>query len=391
MNNFEYYTPTKIFFGTDTEKNVGGIIKDYGFKKVLVHYGMGSVKKSGLLDLVFESLKANDIDYIELGGAVPNPLVDLCRTGVQMCQTNNVDFILAVGGGSAIDSAKAIAMATKNNIDPWDIYSRKFAPTTALPVGTILTLAATGSEMSNSSVISNGEGNLKRGYNHDCTRPLFSIINPVYTYTLPPYQTASGAVDIIMHTLERYFTPVDNCELTDHIARGVIQTTMHNAPIALNDPTNYNARAELLWASTLSHNGLTSVGRMLDFSVHQLEHELGGAFDVTHGAGLSALWGSYARYVYTHNIDRFAFFATDVMGVQGTTPTETALLGIQALEDFFTSINMPITMTQLGITNLTDEQIEELAYKCTFEETRLVGTFKPLNKQDIINIYNMAK
>ena len=392
MNNFQYYTPTKVIFGKDTESRVGELVKAQNCSRVLVHYGTGSVKRSGLLDRVYASLDEAGISYVSLGGAVPNPRLSLVYQGIELCKKEGVDFILAVGGGSAIDSAKAIAYGLKYDGDVWDLYLKKTPPTDAVPVGVILTLAATGSEMSDSSVITNEDGWLKRGLSSDYGRPRFAIMNPELTYTLPEYQTMSGCVDIMMHTMERYFSHEMDTELVDGIAESLLRTVMQQAKILLTDPKNYNARAEVFWAGSLSHNGLTGCGRKGDWACHQLEHELGGMFDVAHGAGLSAVWGSWARYVYKSDIPRFAKFAVNVMGIpyDYADPEKTVLQGIEALEDFFTSIHMPVSISELGV-EVTEEQIVELAYKCSHMEKRTIGGIMTLERKDMEEIYRMAR
>lgn len=392
MKNFTYYTPSKIVFGKDTEEQVGQLVKDSGATKVLLHYGGESAKRSGLLERVKDSLSAAGIEFLELGGVVPNPRMSLAYQGIELCKKEGVDFILPVGGGSVIDSAKCIAYGAVYDGDVWDFYSRKATAVDALPVGTILTLAATGSEMSDSSVMTLEEGWLKRGYNNDLSRPLFSILNPELTYTLPEYQTACGVVDIMMHTMERYFNHTSDSQLTDAISEALLRTVLDFGPVVMADPKNYNARAQIMWAGCLSHNGLTGAGVDTDWSTHQLEHELGGLFDVAHGAGLSAVWGSWARYVYTEDPRRFAQFAVNVMGVSNDFRNEeaTALAGISKLEEFFQSINMPISISDLGI-ELSDAEIDELAYKCCFMGKRTIGGFKKLDQDDMAEIFRMAR
>ena len=394
MNNFEYYAPTKVIFGKDRENEIGSILKDLNYKNILVHFGGESAKKSGLLDRVCNSLKKENISFQLLGGVVPNPRLSKVYEGIELCKQNNIDFILAVGGGSVIDSSKAIAYGSVIDEDVWDIYLQKIVPTKSLPIGCILTISAAGSEMSNSSVITNEEGSLKRGYNNEISRPLFAILNPDLCATLPMYQTQSGIVDIIMHTLERYFSPKrENTELTDYIAEGLMKTVIKNAYIVLKAPSNYNALAEVMWAGSLSHNGLTAAGSGSvtgDWACHQMEHELSGMFDVAHGAGLSALWGTWANYVYRDNPKRFAQFAQNVMNIPFTTETETAEKGIEALVQFFKDIGMPTKISDFGI-DLTEEQIEELAMKCSFNETRTVGNFRVLQKEDMATIYRLAR
>lgn len=391
MVNFEYYTPTKVVFGKDSEKKAGELVKEYGAKKVLIHYGGSSARKSGLLDRICASLDEAGVSYVTLGGVVPNPRLSLVHEGMELCRKEGVDFLLAVGGGSVIDSAKAIGYGLYNDCDPWLFYDRKAAAKGCLPVAAVLTIAAAGSEMSNSSVITNEDGWLKRGYSSDYSRCKFAIMNPELTYTLPPYQTACGCTDILMHTMERYFSHEPHTELTDGIAEALMRTVMHNAAILKKDPSNYDARAEIMWAGSLSHNGLTGCGTTGDWATHQLEHELGGMFDVAHGAGLAAVWGSWARYVYEEDVDKFVQFAVHVIGIDRTlgSPKDVALIGIRSMEDFFRSIGMPTTITALGI-QPTEEQIKELAQKCVFFGKRTIGGFKVLDGEDVEKIYRMA-
>lgn len=392
MQDFNFYTPTQVVFGKKGEDKVGELINALNCKKVLVHFGGNSAKKSGLLDRVFDSLTQAGIDYVSLGGVVPNPRLSRVYEGIDLCKKENVDFILAIGGGSVIDSAKAIGYGMANDCDVWDFYMKKAIPTGCLPIGTILTLSAAGSEMSNSSVITNEEGWLKRGCNSDYCRPKFAIMNPELTYTLPPYQTASGATDILMHTMERYFTQGGTMELTDGISEALMRTVINNSKILMKDPTNYEARAEVMWSGSLSHNGLTGCGSIGDWACHQLEHELGGMFDVAHGAGLAAVWGSWARYVYKYNVARFAQFAVNVLGVPNdfSDQEKTALAGIEAMEAYYHSINMPTSISELGV-EICEDEMEELAYKCSFQNTRTVGGVKALNTEDMIEIYKMAR
>lgn len=392
MINFEYYTPTKVIFGKNAEEKTGELVKAQGCKKVLVHYGGNSAKKSGLLDRICKSLEKEEIAYVTLGGVVPNPHLGKVHEGIELCKKEGVDFILAVGGGSVIDSGKAIGYGVANEGEVWDFYEKTRVPKACLPIGAVLTIAAAGSEMSNSSVITNENGWLKRGYNDDICRCKFAIMNPELTYTLPAYQTASGCVDIMMHTMERYFTKEENTTLTDGIGEALIRTVMQSARVLKEDPENYDARAQVMWAGSLSHNGLTGCGTVGDWASHQLEHELGGMFDVAHGAGLAAVWGSWARYVYKEKPERFAQFAVNVMGVTNdfSNPEKTALEGIRRMEEFYHAIGMPTSIHELGV-DLTEKQIQELAYKCSFMEKRTIGQFKVLDRQDMENIYRMAK
>ena len=391
MQNFNYYAPTRVVFGKGTENEVGKLIKEQNCKKVLVHYGGGSVIRSGLLDRVYTSLGAEGIAYTTLGEVVPNPRLSKVREGIELCQREGVDFILAVGGGSVIDSSKAIGYGLTNEGDVWDFYAKKRTASACLPIGTILTISAAGSEMSDSSVITNEDGWIKRGYSSNYCRCKFAILNPELTYTLPDYQTQSGCVDIMMHTMERYLNHSTNMEMTDGISEALIRTVMKSSRILKQDPTNYEARAEVMWAGSLSHNGLTGCGTDGgDWASHQLEHELGGLYDVAHGAGLAAVWGSWARYVYKDRADRFAKLAENVLMVpHDDTPEKTALAGIEAMEDYYRSVDMPTSLRELGI-EPTEEQIQELADKCSFQNTRTIGKVKVLNREDIAKIYRMA-
>lgn len=392
MVNFEYYTPTKVVFGKDSEKQTGELVKEFGATKVLIHYGGGSAERSGLLNRIRASLTEAGIPYVTLGGVVPNPRLSLVRKGIELCKKEGVDFLLAVGGGSVIDSCKAIGYGLYNDCDPWLFYSRQAQAKGCTPVAAVLTIAAAGSEMSNSSVITNEDGWLKRGYSTNFARCKFAVMNPELTYTLPPYQTASGCTDILMHTMERYFSHEKHTELTDGICEALLRTVMKNAQILKKDPTNYDARAEVMWAGSLSHNGLTGCGTTGDWATHQIEHELGGMFDVAHGAGLAAVWGSWARYVYKEEPEKFAQFAVNVMGIpaDGQSTDELALAGIRAMEDFYRSIDMPTSLSELGI-QPTDEQIKEMAQKCVFFGKRTIGGFKVLKADDVEKIYQMAK
>lgn len=390
MENFTYYTPTKVFFGKDAEKQVGEIVKEYGFSRVMLTFGGGSIKKSGLYDTVVSSLEAQGITVLPFGGVQPNPKLKLVREGVKFCKDNNIDLVLAVGGGSVIDSAKVIAIAAKYDCDPWEFSSKKKVPDRSLPVGTILTLAASGSEMSSSAVITNEESGLKRGFNSDENRPLFSILNPELTFTLPPYQTACGIVDIMMHTLERYFSRSGGVELTDRIAEGLVKSVIAAGKIALEHPQDYEARAALMWAGSLSHNDLTSCGREMVLVVHQLEHELSGMYDrVAHGAGLAVLFPAWMKYIYQYNIARFCQYAVRVWGCEMdfAHPENTALAGIAATENFFRSIGMPLRLSDLGV---GEEGIEEMAEKCTFFGKRKIADYIDLGKQEIQDIFTLA-
>ena len=391
-SDFEYYTPTKIIFGKGAEEKAGEQVKAFGGTKVLIHYGGGSVIRSGLLKRVEDTLSAAGISYVKLGGAVPNPRLGLVYEGIDLCKREGVDFLLAVGGGSAIDSAKAIGYGVANEGDVWDFYDYKRKACAALPLGVILTIAATGSEMSDSSVITKEEGLVKRGYSSDYGRPRFAIMNPELTMTLPDYQTACGCADIMMHTMERYFTNSGTMEITDALAEGLLRTVMKNALILARDPHNYEARAEVMWAGSLSHNGLTGCGSDGgDWMTHKLEHELGGLYDVAHGAGLAALWGSWARYVYRDCLPRFRRFAEEVMGVEALgTDEEIALKGIEAMEAFLRRIGMPTSLKELGVP-ATDGDLALMAHKCALGVGGAKGSARLLREEDMLAIYQASR
>ena len=392
MFDFKYFIPTKVLFGRNTEEKVAELIQEFGGKKVLIHYGGGSVIRSGLLQRVTDLLDKAEIKYVKLGGAVPNPHLGLVYEGIELCKKEGVDFLLAVGGGSVIDSIKAIGYGLMNEGDVWDFYDYKRAAKACMPIGVILTLAATGSEMSDSSVITKEEGLVKRGYSSDFCRPRFAILNPELTMTLPDYQTACGCTDIMMHTMERYFTNGGNMEITDSMAEALLRTVKENALILVKDPKNYEARAEVMWAGSLSHNGLTGCGNDGgDWMTHKLEHELGGLYDVAHGAGLAAVWGSWARYVYKNCLPRFKRFAINVMGVPASgSDEEIALRGIEAMEDFYHAIKMPTNLRELGV-NATDEDLKLMAHKCAVGVNGGKGSARFLKEEDMLEIYKMSR
>ncbi len=392
MNNFEFYSPTKVIFGKGVENRIGEEVKKRGISKLLVHFGGGSVKKSGLLDRVEASLKAAGVDYILLGGVQPNPHLGLVHEGIDLCRNERVDMVLAVGGGSTIDSAKAIAMGVPYDGEVWNFYEGKAKPATALPTCNILTIAAAGSETSTNSVITNEDGWMKRGFGSELLRPAFTLMNPELLYTLPAYQTACGVVDIIMHTLERFFSPGGINEVTDRIAEAVLRTVMQYGSVCVKEPENYEARSEVMWAGSLSHNHLTGLGRITDWATHQLEHELGGMFDVAHGAGLAAMWGAWARYVYKRDAMRFARYGVNVLGLNLNyeNPEETALAAISVTEAYFKSIGMPVTIPELMGRALTEEEMSALTAKCTNFGGRKIGGFVQLGEREILDIYHMA-
>jgi alcohol dehydrogenase YqhD (iron-dependent ADH family) len=393
MKDFTYYAPTRIVFGKESEEKLPQLIRQYGGKKVLVHYGGGSAKRSGLLDKVFTMLDDAGIAYVALGGVVPNPVLSLVKEGIDLCHKEQVDFILAVGGGSVIDSSKAIGYGVGYEGDVWDFWDGKAVPQSCLPIGVVLTIPAAGSEMSSSCVITNEEGMLKRGVNSDLCRCKFAIMNPERTYTLPKFQTAAGATDIMMHTMERYFSKYEDAMLTDAIAEALLRTVKTATLTALQNPEDYRSRAAIMWAGSLSHNDLTECGTEKDFACHKLEHELSGLFGVTHGAGLAAIWGSWARYVMNRHIDRFVKFAIEVMGVPKDhieKPLATATTGVRNLENFFHEIGMPTNIPELIGREATEEEIRTLVDKCSRGGTITIGAMEVLKADDMTAIYQMA-
>ena len=393
MKDFNYYSPTQVVFGRQSEEAVAELVKKYGGTKVLVHYGGGSAMRSGLLDKMLRLLDEGGVQHVELGGVVPNPLLSMVYKGIELCRKENVDFILAVGGGSVIDSSKAIAYGVKYDGDVWDFWDGKGTPKAALPIGSVLTIPAAGSELSDSCVITKDEGLLKRGVNSDLCRCRFAIMNPERTFTLPPYQTAAGATDIMMHTMERYFCKYQDMTLTDALAEALLRTVKDCAIDVLRDPEDYRARAQIMWAGSLSHNNLMECGLEKDFATHRLEHELSALFGVTHGAGLAAIWPSWARYMLPRHTSRFVQFAVNVMGVENdfTSPEQTAEKGIRAMERFYKEIGMPITIKELLGRDVTDEEIEVMADKCSRGGTITVGTLERLGREEMVKIYKMAK
>ena len=384
MKDFNFYAPTRVVFGRESEEKLPQLIQQYGGGRVLVHYGGGSARRSGLLDKVFKMLTEAGISYVELGGVVPNPLLSKVQEGIDLCRKEHVNFILAVGGGSVIDSAKAIGYGVGYPGDVWDFWDGKALPQTCLPIGVMLTIPAAGSEMSSSCVITKDDGMIKRGVNSDLCRCKFAIMNPERTYTLPAYQTAAGATDIMMHTMERYFSKYEDALLTDALAEALLRQVIVSTPIVLENPEDYTHRAAIMWASSLSHNDLMECGTEKDFASHKLEHELSGLFGVTHGAGLAAIWGSWARYVMDKHLTRFEKFAVNVMGVEG------ALQGIEAIERFFKSIGMPTSIPELLGRPATDEEIHELVRKCSRDGKMNIGAMEILDADDMTAIYRLA-
>lgn len=393
MKDFNFYAPTRVVFGRESEEKLPQLISQYGGSKVLVHYGGGSARRSGLLDKVFNMLSDAGIAYTELGGVVPNPLLSKVNEGISLCRREKVDFILAVGGGSVIDSAKAIGYGVGYSGDVWDFWDGKAVPQSCLPIGVMLTIPAAGSEMSSSCVITNDNGMLKRGVNSDLSRCKFAIMNPERTYTLPPYQTAAGATDIMMHTMERYFCNYEDMTLTDAIAEAVMKTVKNSVLDVLENPEDYRNRAQIMWAGSLSHNDLTECGLEKDFATHRLEHELSALFGVTHGAGLAAIWPSWARYVLDKHVTRFVKFAVNVMDVPNDffDPRGTAVKGIEAMEHFYRKIGMPVNMKELIGREVTDEEIAEMVRKCSRDYTITLGSMEKLDSDDMTAIYRMAR
>ena len=391
-NNFNFYSPTEVVFGKGVQAETGAYIKKHHGSRVLIVYGSDRVLKNGLMDEILKSFKENGIFFEFLEGVVPNPHLSKVYEGIEIGKRLNLDFVLAVGGGSVIDTAKAIAYGLAEPAeDVWTLFEHVRSAKKCLPVGSVLTIAAAGSETSMGTVITNERTREKRAYDDNLARPKFAIMNPERTLSLSDYQTESGCTDIMMHTMERYFTNGGNMELTDVIAEGILKTVMKNARILHQDPQNYSARAEIMWAGSLSHNNLTGCGNDGgDFSTHMLEHEVSGMFDVTHGAGLSAIWPHWARYVYKYALPRFTRFALEVMNVEAKgNIEEIALKGIEAMEEFYHSIGMPTNFKELGI-DPTDEQLNDMAARCAWAAGGLQGSAKILFKKDMYEIYKMA-
>ena len=391
MLNFDYYAPTKVVFGKDAQMRCAGLVKECGGTRVFLLYGGGSAVRSGLLGRVTASLTGCGLRWYTKGGIQPNPVLRFVCETLEEYRDKEIDFILGVGGGSVLDTAKALAAGLpRPEVPVWDYYSGKEKPITAIPVGAVLTIAAAGSETSDSTVLTNEATQEKRGFNAEWNRPRFAILNPELTYTVSPFQTGCGAVDIMMHTLERYFSIGENTPLSDRIAEGVLKTVIPAGKAALENPNDYEARASIMWAGTISHNDLTGLGRDVFMAVHQMEHELSGMDEkIAHGAGLSALWASWARYVYKDDVSRFAQYAVNVWNIEMDFehPEKTALAGIQATEDYFKSLDMPVSLREL---NVDPASFEELAEKCTNYGKRTLAGIKVLDKPDIIEIYKMA-
>ena len=393
MNNFEFYCPVKLIFGKDTEKQIGSEIKPYA-KKVLLHYGGGSIKKTGLYDTVTKSLEENGLEYVELGGVQPNPVMSLVNEGIDLCRKENVDLILAVGGGSVIDSAKAIAMGVFYDGSVWDFYEKGIPVEKALPVAIILTIPAAGSESSNSTVITNEEKVLKYGYGHPKLRPLVSIMNPELFFTLPEEQLANGVADMIAHVFERYFTNTVNTDLTDGLCEATLKTLMKNALLAKKDIKNYNAWAELGFAGTVAHNGLLGLGREQDWACHDIQMQLSANHDeIAHGAGLAVVIPAWMQYVYKDNINMFVQFSVNVMGVEDSFRDPDAIVqeGIARMREFFDKMGLPATLKELGVDVSKLEEMAKKVTKAAFGEEQPIGGFKKLYWQDVLAIYESVK
>lgn len=388
MLDFTYYTPTKVVFGKNGHKKVGEIIKSYGYKKIMMQYGKGSIKKIGLYDEVMSSLKENNIEVVEMGGVEPNPKLSFVRKAIDIARKENVEMILAVGGGSAIDSSKYTATGAKYEGDVWDFPNRKATPKDALPVGCILTISAAGSEMSSSAVISNEELSIKRGYNSEFNRCKFAICNPELTYSVSKYQTSCGIVDIMSHTMERYFSVCPPTDLTDRISESILKSVIKAGRVLMDNPEDYEARATMMWASSLSHNDLTGCGRQNVLPVHQFEHALSGEYhEIAHGAGLAVLFPAWAKYVYKYNPARFAQFARRVWDVTESNDLIASTKGIAAMQEFFKSIDMPLKLREF---NIPENCTERLADLCTYGKQRTIPTFIDLDYDDVKNIFDLC-
>lgn len=388
MKNFEYYNPAQIIFGKGMEETVGTHVKKHA-KKVLLHYGGGSIKKSGLYDKVIESLRAQNVEFTELGGVQPNPRLSLVRRGIELCKKENVDFILAVGGGSTIDSAKAIAAGVLSKEDIWYYFEHpEVEVEDALPIGVVLTIPAAGSESSSGSVVTNDETDMKRDFGSSKIIPKFAIMNPELTYTMPAYQIACGCSDILAHMMERYFTNVESVDITDRLIEGAIRSILNYGPKALAHPDDYDIRSEVMLTGTLAHNGILNMGRIGDWASHNIEHELSGEYDIAHGAGLAIVFPAWMKYVYKENIDKFVQFAIRVFDVDLSyhNKEDIVMEMISRLEKWYQSIDMPIRLSDV---NIDDDKLKEMADKCLIGRKK-VGNFKPLNANDVYEIYKLA-
>ena len=391
MQNFVQYAPTEVIFGKGTENETGAAVKKWGGSRVLLVYGGGSAVRSGLLGRVEESLKKEGIIWEEFGGVKPNPRLSFAEEGIRRAIAFGADFILAVGGGSAIDTAKGIAHGAANpGVKLWDIWTKKVPLTRSTPVGVVLTIAAAGSEMSDSAVLTNEEIGKKAGINTVFNRVKFAVMNPELTFTLPKYQLACGITDIMMHTMERYFIPGIKCQLTDEIAEGLLRTVIRNGRKAFADQRDYQAMSELMWCGSLSHNGITGLGAEKDFAPHKIGHELSAKYDVAHGASLSAVWEAWARYVYMEEPERFAKYARTVWDIREEDPVKAARLGIEATVEYFRSIQMPVSIGELEIGVRPEEELEDMAARATGNDTFTVAKFKELHQKDVLEILKKA-
>ena len=387
MNNFVFWSTTKVVFGADTVDLTGKEIKAFGGTNALIFYGTGSAEKSGVLDAVKKSLEAEGIKYSCVGGVQINPLVEFAQKAVDEHRDKGIDFILGVGGGSVIDTAKVVAHGLASpDVPLWDFMTLKTEVVSSLPVGVVLTIAAAGSETSTSSVLTNHTLGIKRGINTQFNRPMFAIMDPALTYTLPPRHTACGVTDILMHTLDRYFAPDSDNAVTDELAEALMRVVVKYGKTVMEKPNDYKARSELMWAGSLSHNGLTGLGQTLDFAVHQLGHAISGKYDIPHGESLSIAWPAWARYVYRDDLPRFARYARTVWGVQDTDDKAAALAGIAATIEFFRMLNMPVTLTE-SVGDKCKNDVEFLANLCTYNQTRTIGSFKVLAYNAIREIF----
>ncbi len=389
MENFRFYAPTYFCFGRDSEKEIGALVRRFGGHKVLLHYGGGSIKRNGVYDRVIASLNNAELPYVELPGVLPNPRSGLVYEGIALCRREKVDFILAVGGGSAIDSAKAIAAGVPYDGDFWDYYSTGKPVDVAVPVGTVLTIAAAGSEGSPDTVITHEQGNFKRGATGEALRPKFSILNPEAMLTLPPYQSACGITDMIAHVCERYFTNTQDVEITDRLCEGVLKAIVEEAPKVFRDPQNYEARANIMWSGMVAHNNLLGVGRQQDWNSHRIEHELSALYDVAHGAGLAVVMPAWMRYVMRHDVNRFAQFAVRVWGcdMNFAHPELTAEEGIVRFRAFLTSIGMPATLAELGA---KEEDIPRMVEHLFSAESEPMPGFMQLGRKDVEAILKLC-
>jgi hypothetical protein len=392
MVNFDFCNPTRVIFGKDTVEKLGPVMKEFGGSKILLHYGGGSIKASGLYDAVKKSLASSGIEIVELGGVVPNPRLSLVYEGIKICREKKLDFILAVGGGSVIDSAKAIGIGVLYDGDVWDFFSGKALPVKTLPVATVLTIPAAGSEVSGASVITNEDGAFKRPLDIDVMYPAFSILDPQLTYTLPPYQTACGISDMLVHVIERYLTQERNVEITDRLCEATMKTIINNAPIVLKNPTDYAARAEIMWAGSIAHNNLLHTGRIGDWASHMIEHELSAINDVAHGAGLAIVTPNLMMFNYKRDPQRFVQFAVRVFGIEEDfhNPEQTIIRGIEALRSFFASIGLPVTLSEI---NIGEEHFQKIGDKTLKMDSvkGTVGNSFPLTSKDIVEILKLAK